>query len=174
MVFNLRYYKGFTLIEVLVVISIVSFLFTSSLYYFKKARVDANDTKIVSEIKELEKALELYIIDNGVYPTFSEIVSNMPAYGNWNLLGAVLAPYISKMPYPPHPLGASWYHLYYSAPPTIYMETGGKCLTLYRGYYLTIRFENPNNKLSENDGGLNSVLYEILKGDYEILSPPCF
>jgi prepilin-type N-terminal cleavage/methylation domain-containing protein len=60
--------RGFTLIELLVVISIIGVLSSTSLVAFQGVKQKAKDTKFIVEIKELTKALELYRLDNGVYP----------------------------------------------------------------------------------------------------------
>lgn len=60
--------KGFTLIEIMVVVSIISllsaFLFTS----FKEARVNSVNKSVKSELKEVQLAIELYKAQNGNYP----------------------------------------------------------------------------------------------------------
>lgn len=62
-------YRGFTLIEVLVVIAIIGLL--SSVLYanFNDARKDARNKSLQAELKEVQLALELYKSQNGVYPS---------------------------------------------------------------------------------------------------------
>ncbi len=60
--------KGFTLIEILVVISIIGFIAASAMYALNNARVKARDAKRLSDIKILQKALEMYYDDNNLYP----------------------------------------------------------------------------------------------------------
>jgi type II secretion system protein G len=71
---KLKNNNGFTLIELLVVISIISLLSSVVLATLKDARQKAQNAKTVSEIKQLQNALELYRADNGKYP-------NEDAYG---------------------------------------------------------------------------------------------
>ena len=60
--------SGFTLIELLVVIAIIGLLATMSVVSLNNARLKARDAKRVSDIKQLQTALELYFADNNQYP----------------------------------------------------------------------------------------------------------
>ncbi len=63
-----RLSKGFTLIELMVVISIISLLSSIVLASVKEVREKAQITKIRSEMNQLINALELYKADKGEYP----------------------------------------------------------------------------------------------------------
>ncbi|MBC7766658.1 prepilin-type N-terminal cleavage/methylation domain-containing protein [Arenimonas sp.] len=65
---NTKNNKGFTLIELMVVISIIGLLSSIVLATLKDARDKATGTKFKSEIKQLVTALELYRTDTGYYP----------------------------------------------------------------------------------------------------------
>lgn len=60
--------KGFTLIELLVVVAIIGVLASVVLSSLSTARERAQNIAYVAEITQLQKALELYHIDHGVYP----------------------------------------------------------------------------------------------------------
>ncbi len=59
---------GFTLIELLVVISIIGFLASMAVFSLNNARMKARDAKRVVDIKQVQKALELYYDNHGAYP----------------------------------------------------------------------------------------------------------
>lgn len=60
--------KGFTLIELLVVIAIIGILSAVVLSSLNTARVKARDANRVSELRQIEYALNLYFSVNGQYP----------------------------------------------------------------------------------------------------------
>lgn len=66
-------YSGFTLIEILVVISIIGIL--SSILYasFSKGREDARNKALQTELREVQLALELYKAQNGKYPDAASV-----------------------------------------------------------------------------------------------------
>ncbi len=60
--------NGFTLIELVVVIAIIGMLFAIVTALFSGAQAKSRDAKRVSDIKELQNALALFINSNGIYP----------------------------------------------------------------------------------------------------------
>lgn len=60
--------KGFTLIELLVVIAIIALLSTLAVVALNNAREKSRDAKRVSDIKQVQTALELYFADVTEYP----------------------------------------------------------------------------------------------------------
>ncbi len=62
--------KGFTLIELLVVIAIIGLLATLSVVALNNARERARDSRRVSDIKQIQTALELYYNAEDGYPEY--------------------------------------------------------------------------------------------------------
>jgi type II secretion system protein G len=60
--------KGFTLIELLVVIAIIGLLSTLAVVALGSARQKARDSKRLSDLKQIQTALELYYTDANAYP----------------------------------------------------------------------------------------------------------
>jgi len=60
--------KGFTLVELLVVIAIIAILSTLSVVALNSARTKARDARRLSDIKQIRTALEMYFDSNMAYP----------------------------------------------------------------------------------------------------------
>ena len=67
--------KGFTLIELLVVISIISLLSSIVLASVNNVRSKARDTVRISNLKQIQTAIELYYSSSGHYPTPGDSIS---------------------------------------------------------------------------------------------------
>lgn len=64
---------AFTLIEILVVISIISVLSTVGLYSYQASLRSARDSRRLADVEILRSALELYRNTNNVYPATLDI-----------------------------------------------------------------------------------------------------
>jgi prepilin-type N-terminal cleavage/methylation domain-containing protein len=100
--------QGFTIIELLVVISIVSVLATIIMFSFVGVRQSGRDSQRRSDIRQIQIALELYRADTGVYP---DALSNGP-HPNGKLVaeckglfGTSLSPYLKSVPCDPSGTG---------------------------------------------------------------------
>ena len=69
--------KGFTLIELLVVVAIIGILATVVLASLGSARSKARDARREADIRTIQTALEIYFIDNGVYPSSHDIADGV-------------------------------------------------------------------------------------------------
>lgn len=86
--------RGFTIIEILVVVSIIALLSSVLLTSFQEARAKARDAERLREVKEIQNALELYRAQYGLYPiSVGWWRSSNPT--EWDTLKNVLASYIS-------------------------------------------------------------------------------
>jgi prepilin-type N-terminal cleavage/methylation domain-containing protein/prepilin-type processing-associated H-X9-DG protein len=84
-----RMCSGFSLIELLVVISIISILFSLLSPALKKARNAAGDISCLSNVKNISIAGQLYQMDNEawIYPPFvSNSIITHPYDANWRLV----------------------------------------------------------------------------------------
>jgi prepilin-type N-terminal cleavage/methylation domain-containing protein len=73
--------KGFTLIELLVVIAIIGLLASVVLVALNSARTKSRDTKRVSDMNQVIKALEIYYNENNSYPVGTGVFSTSSAPG---------------------------------------------------------------------------------------------
>jgi prepilin-type N-terminal cleavage/methylation domain-containing protein len=67
--------KGFTLVELLVVISIIGLLSTLAVVSLGSARSRARDARRISDIRQIQTALELYFADQGIYPVATPAIT---------------------------------------------------------------------------------------------------
>ncbi len=82
--------SGFTLIELLVVIAIIGLLSTLSILALNTARARSRDAKRISDVKQMQTALEMYFNDNNAYPPTTAIVAGNPiATGTVTYMGVV-------------------------------------------------------------------------------------
>ncbi len=112
--------KGFTLIELLVVIAIIGVLSSVVLASLNTARTKSRDAKRVSDIRQLQVALEFYFDQNGTYPITNEWRGTCSAYGSYGASGAGgwipdLAPnFIPVLPTDPRPIDPAGCYVYNS------------------------------------------------------------
>ncbi len=123
-IMNKNNFKGFTLIELLVVISIIGLLSTLAVVSLNNARAKARDARRVSDIKQIQTALELYYNDKDAYPTVASATlgsGNYVTLSSGGFLSAVGANtvYMGKVPVAPTPPTGNAY-TYKSAAGTTY------------------------------------------------------
>lgn len=115
--------KGFTLIELLVVIAIIGLLSTLAVVALNSARSKSRDARRVSDVKQIQTALELYFNDENGYPATAAVVEGGSIIGTSET-------YMGIVPTNPAPNGSAYtytqdaagtYHLTY----TLEALTGG-------------------------------------------------
>lgn len=91
---------GFSLVELLIVISIIVILAVISAAVYSNIQKTARETKRKSDIQALAKAVTLYSFTNGSFPnTGTYLCSNNVT--DWNALKTLLDPYIQNFPKDP-------------------------------------------------------------------------
>jgi prepilin-type N-terminal cleavage/methylation domain-containing protein len=111
-----RAVQGFTLIELLVVIAIIGLLASVVLVALNGARQKSRDTKRVSDMNQMAKALELFYNDAAAYPTGTGAVGTGYTAAGGSLLSsgylqaitskgtfALTPTYLSNLPIAPNP-----------------------------------------------------------------------
>ncbi len=87
--------KAFTMVELLIVVSIIAIILTMAIFSFNNTREDSRNSQRVSDIKQVQLALEKYYNDNGSYP--SELT-----FGQ-SLIGSSGKIYMDNVPTNPNP-----------------------------------------------------------------------
>jgi len=85
--------KGFTLVELLVVISIISLLSSVILTSIGTAKESATESNISSTLLQVRTALELYHSTNGKYP--NEGINYSAGVGGWPNLGGNFVSFVT-------------------------------------------------------------------------------
>ena len=91
-----KFQKGFTLVELLIVIAIIGVLAALLMANFIGVRQRARDAQRKSDLKQIQSALELYRSDLAAYP----ITNNFPACGS-SLPTSGTTIYMQKVPCDP-------------------------------------------------------------------------
>ncbi|QQG41397.1 MAG: prepilin-type N-terminal cleavage/methylation domain-containing protein [Candidatus Woesebacteria bacterium] len=134
--------KGFTLIELIVVMSIIAILAIIALAYFRGQIFKGKDARRKADIQRIQVAVEEYEKDHNCYP-LSQTVTCNPGTG--------LTPYLNKIPCDPS-TNASYYYEYQDS----------VCPSWYRIY---AKFENHLDSATVGWIGPNSAF------DYIATSP---
>ncbi len=97
--------RGFTLIELLVVIALIGLLASIVLTSLNSARGKARDSKRISDLRNMQTALEVYAANNnGVYPVVSVWQSQCIGWGGYpgsGVIPGIVPTYMASMPVDP-------------------------------------------------------------------------
>lgn len=148
--------RGFTLIELLVVIAIIGILTAVVIASLNTARVKAQDSQRLSDLKQIQTALEMYYNDYGYYPkrmTHTETDSGCGGHVSWcgdtNSLKYDLSPYLNL----PNKTSSGFDKLFY-------YESNSNDNNQTYGLMVDLKSESNINK-ETNDGGYLNHMYEI-------------
>ncbi|MDB5165170.1 MAG: Type secretion system protein [Candidatus Saccharibacteria bacterium] len=103
----MRHAKGFTIIELLIVIVVIGILAAITTVAFSGIQQRGRDAQRKSDVVAITKALELYYLDNGQYPLGSGSTAinaswSTTADASWvNLKNQLVPTYMSSLPSDP-------------------------------------------------------------------------
>jgi prepilin-type N-terminal cleavage/methylation domain-containing protein len=165
--------SGFTIVELLIVIVVIAILAAITIVAYNGIQTRARNSQIISGVNAYRKAIELYAVDAGAYPSVTGCLgADYPSNACWTgingnrsvnaTLDSLLDPYIKQKPTlttkllkittaPDYRLGATYN---YASPTDIkliyYLEGAGQpCLggstgtTELEGTQCAIKFSNP-------------------------------
>ena len=97
-----KFENGFTLIELLVVIAIIGMLSSIVLVSLNSARDKSVMARRISDLKQIEIALQLYFDDHGEFPASSDTCDGGVGGTDWSqAFKTALEPYLSPIPHDP-------------------------------------------------------------------------
>jgi len=137
--------SGFTLIEVLVSVTIIAVLVAIAAISYSSINKQSHDARRKSDIEQIRSALEMYRADNGTYPGPSAWANAWAPVDNTALI-AYLEPYLS--PLPRDPVGNAPYYYYFATG----CSGADPARVCYR-YCLLSFVEKPANSVTECDAG---------------------
>lgn len=144
--------RGFTLIELMVVIAIIGFLASSVFAVLADARLDARDKRRIEDVKQLQRALNLYANDHNYFPRESEGANGNTATNA--TFRSMLEPYLQGIPVDPSG-GNSTFFYYYDGAHTC----GGETYAVV----FARQMDTPGN--ANYDSFLNTTCSGVLDGE---------
>ena len=98
---NMKNNKGFTILEILVVLAIASMILSFVLVSIARAKQKSRDSRRESDIKQIQNALALYVANTGAYPqcALEAVLGSVGDNGAGQLLvDAKVIPAVSRDP----------------------------------------------------------------------------
>ncbi len=89
--------RGFTLIEIVVVIAVIGILASVVIANVQSAKMKARDTQRMSDLQNIQVALRIYKDANGTYPSSP----TAQVIGVGGSIDAILSPYLPSIPKDP-------------------------------------------------------------------------
>ena len=131
--------RGFTVVELLIVIAIASLISSIAFASIRTAREKSRDAKRVASIKQIQSALELYFNTNNSYPT--------GLYGIGATDGLTAGGHISSVPYDPSGTTVAYKYAYCTTPGRFYYHLGA---SLERQDNLSLNVDRDCNSATPN------------------------
>lgn len=103
---NLRQLRGLTLIELMIIITIIGILAAIVIPTFSNANETAKGSALASQLNTVKKSLVMYSTDHdGAYPTDAQLITNQwqvlttTTDANGDVAGSDYGPYFQKPPF---------------------------------------------------------------------------
>lgn len=155
---NKQKQSGFTIVELLIVIVVISILAAITVVAYNGVQQRARDSGRMQKLRDIAKSIELYKIDNGRYPQIQDGGGNETSCGsqveNWGhcdrnqTLSAALAPYMKLDPTSLSNATQGNYYYYYTSQSSDNYQTNGMMVYL-------------EGTGGQDDGGYTSNAFEV-------------
>ena len=141
--------KGFTIVELLIVIVVIAILAAISVVAYSGIQGRALDSRRLSDIKKIQQGIELYRIQNGAFPPVADVNDWEMSHivGNNFLRPLVTSGIMSTVPLDPVNDSTSYYRYYrYNASSTNHCDPA-------KGQYYVLQVRKSSNAVKIGDGG---------------------
>lgn len=102
MIKTIKLKKGFSLVELMIVVAVMVILSTLGFFAYNNFQKSARDSKRKADLKSIATAMQAYYTDNGAYPSpISGTPGGNEDAGNNGTLDTALASYGGKVPLAP-------------------------------------------------------------------------
>lgn len=161
--------RGFSLIELLIVIAVIALLATLILANYGESRKQARDERRVVDLEQIQLALRLYYEKYGEYPCEKHNQCDTGPQGNWSANGEIgtgggidtlLTPFMHAVPADPLGPGNSTYRYYYDG------DACGSGKVAIHAVTMEIAADSNWSTVcgSDTDGGVSSASYTVVVG----------
>lgn len=182
MLFANKNKKGFTLLELLVVMSIISLLVTLAISVLNNARKNARDSRRMADLRHLQTALELYLDQYNTLPTtgsYGEGAVIGGCTGGWDcshydqdesgdgdFVEFLVSSGIMNIP-PDDPIDDSDHHFRY-----YYYAGTGTTYNCERPYYVLVAYGLETTNFTDDIGVCYSSSWVALDSRYIVVGGP--
>lgn len=90
--------RGFTIVELLIVIVVIGILASITIIAYNGMQNGATASREISDLQSIDRAIQLYYVDNGAYPSTGGVASWVGWSQLPNFVPGITPKYIAKQP----------------------------------------------------------------------------